>query len=72
MSRLTHAAGFTERSFMESPHVRQTLSTLIDELKHRGGLEGSLGESPASLLAYMEELDRRTPSLDDRDRERKA
>jgi|GEM_PF-3132694 len=56
---------------MEFPQDRPSLSALIADLKTRDNIQGSLGESPASLLAYMEQLERRIARLEEHERDRK-
>jgi hypothetical protein len=54
---------------MELPQPETSLSALVDALKnHRDGVAGSLGESPASLYAYMEELEQRIARLEHNER----
>jgi hypothetical protein len=62
--RANIARHVTDMSGMEIPHPDSSLAALIDELKNRDGVEGSLGESPASLLAYVEQLEQRIAHLE--------
>jgi len=55
---------------MEIPQDRASLAALIADLKTRDNIQGSLGESTASLLAYVEQLERRIARLEEHDRER--
>lgn len=63
-SRANIVRHVTDMSGMEIPHPDSSLAALIDDLKNRNGVEGSLGESPASLLAYVEQLEQRIADLE--------
>jgi hypothetical protein len=53
----------------ELPPPESSLSALIHDLKnHRERVAGSRGESPASLLAYVEALERRIARLENNER----